>query len=317
MRHDLLIASSSWESRSTALARRLPGRDEFRQAIICRYLQPNQLQAGVLEENNFTFLKNALSPKCEQFIPLESDLWNPLGALTQIKEQVMKYRGHEGGLNILLDISTFTKAYLLVFLKYLDALPYHNNIKLFYTDLVPPQKQAPSDGVRRIVSLPFYGSASQPKRDKLLIVFLGFEPHRVMGIWDWLEPKCTVPLFSIRRDGKNPTENRMLKDQFLSRSGVEDPIEVPASDPLTVAAKLSSIYASFSDRYELLFGAVGNKLQSVGMYLFMKLQKVNAQIFYPIPRRYVPEYWNPGAIGNSVTINISNGCRIVQWEQED
>jgi hypothetical protein len=222
--------------------------------------------------------------------------------------------GREAELRILFDVTTFTKAYVLVLLRYLDNLRLGNRITLFYTDIAGAQTGRPSEGIKRIIALPFYGGRYMSGKENVLFTFLASEPERVTALWEYVSPHITIPLYSIRRDGHDPLGSTILRKQFLHRPGVETPIQVSGDDPLAIAGTLSTLYAEYRDRYNVVFGAVGSKLQSVAMYLFSKLQSADFEVFYPIAARYNRDYWNPTEIGPAMKIEIFNGYRIERLE---
>ena len=305
-RYDLLVTSSSWEARSKSVGLRLSDDHRFKKAVVFRYRHPHESVGGRLERENHSSLMHLLGACCEDLASVEDDLWQPLDAVCHLDEEIRKSFGGAQNLRILFDVSTFTKAYTLVFLRYLDNEDSNNRLTLFYTDLLPPQRDRPTEGIRKIISLPFYGGSYSQGKEGLLLAFLGFEPERVIGLWESIGPQFTIPMYSIRRDGKSPLDSKALREQLLSRPGVADPIQVPGSNPLFVAAALSKLYANYRGKYNIAVAAVGNKLQCVGLYIFTKVQRADVAVLYPIAGRYKREYWNPTQMGPSVKIDMCN-----------
>jgi hypothetical protein len=304
--YDLLVASSSWEARSNGVALRLSNDHRFKKAVVFRYRHSQESVGGRLENDNYSSLMHRLGEFCEDIVSVECNLWQPLDAVVLLNEAIRKFFGDAQNLRILFDVSTFTKAYTLVFLRYLDNDDSNNRLTLFYTDLLPPQRDRPTEGIRKIISLPFYGGSYCQGKEDLLLAFLGFEPERVIGLWESIEPQLTIPVYSLRRDGKNPLDSKALREQLLSRPGVSDPVQVPGSNPLFIAATLSKVYANYRGKYNIAVAAVGNKLQCIGLYIFTKVQRADVTILYPIAGRYKREYWNPSRMGPSVKIDISD-----------
>jgi hypothetical protein len=65
-----------------------------------------------------------------------------------------------------------------------------------------------------------------------------------------------------------------------------------------------------------VFGAVGSKLQTIGYYIFQKLQDARCEVFYPIPGRYNMDYWNPTESGKAIFIEIFDGYRVFECDPE-
>jgi len=314
--YDVLIASASWEARSIAILRYL---DElhFTQAYVFRYTHKRPRSAELAEQHHHSLLLTRLENSCElPVVPLDGDLWDALKSLKSLVTRIRRTFGQDKGLRIFFDVSTFTKAYVLVFLRYLDDDALRNKLTLFYTDLAQPQQGRPSEGVRKVIALPFYGGDYVAGKDTLLITFLASEPERVTALWEHISPQKTIPLFSYRRDEHNPLGSMILKEQFLGRPGVEAPVQVDGTDPLKIAACLAGIYAQYRGQYNVVFGAVGSKLQSVGLYIFSKLQGVTPEIFYAVAAKYNLDYWNPTVIGPSMIIEIANEYSIKPLEAE-
>jgi hypothetical protein len=314
--YDVLITSASWESRSAAILQHI-NEFSFTQAYVFRYTHKRPKAAEVAEQQYHDLLAHQLRKKCTgEVYSLPGRLWEPLSGLRSVVQNIRRTLGSESGLRIFFDVSTFSKAYVLVFLRYFDDSLLRNKLTLFYTDLVQPQRGKPSEGVREVITLPFYGGAFSSGKETLLMTFVASEPERVTALWEHISPQVTVPLFSYRRDLHNPLTSQILRDQFLSRAGVREPIEVDGSSPLNVAGALAEVHGRYRDGYNVVVGAVGTKLQAVGIYIFTKLQSVNPDVFYPVASRYNPEYWNPTRIGRSMLIEIASVYSVKYLDPE-
>ncbi len=290
---DVLVVSSSWELRSTSFAERIFPRFRFIYALIFRYTPENaRAEAARLEERNYHLIKAYLDRAGVRVITVPTRLRSSEVALMQLNEELRNLFGRDTDLRILLDISTFTKAHTLVFLRYLADFSKHNTIKVLFTDIVSPNEGEPSRGLDGVISLPLFGGMYRQDTDLLLFLFLGFEPDRIIGLWKALEPNATVPLFARRRDGKSPLAVKAYSKELLNYPGVMDPVEIPTA-PLRAAGSLAQLYATYSPRYNLAMSATGSKLQCVGIYLSLQLTETPLPLFYPVPTRYSLGYWNP------------------------
>lgn len=301
--YDVLLVSSSWETRSLSVLR-LKSSHRFRIGFIFRYRHKKVEQ---LEEASHRILSSELQQCCDKVWSAEIDLWDPVDALKHVRSALRTQFGADESLRILFDVSTITKAHMLTLLRYLDEPRLRNEIDLFYTDLVSPHIGSPSRGVSRIIVLPLFGTHVSPDLDRLLVTFVGFEPERVVALWEHLEPNLTIPIYSLRRDGKSPLRSDLLHDQLLSRPGVAEAIQVNALDPPGVAASLREIVQSYIGRYNICIGVVGNKLQAIGLYIFIRVNNPNIQLVYPVPQAYKKEYWNPDKVGSSRIYQLTAG----------
>jgi len=295
--------------RSTSFVTRLLPRIQLRSSIIFRYRHNNVNDAFLMEDQNHRYIQAALRETKVPTYSITGDLWSVEDALMELDKIIREAHGKPEGLRILIDVSTFTKAYTLVFLRYLDEAAKRNDVTLFFTDIAGPQTGRPSRGLDRIIALPLYSTSYVQGRESLLLTFLGFEPQRVVGLWNRLEPNRTMPLYSLRRDGASPLRSTFYRDQLLNRPGVDVPLEVPTS-PLDLARTLAIIYSEERDKYNVCLSATGNKLQCVGVYIFIKLTLAQVQMFYPVPAQYTWKYWNPLVMPQeSVIISLNQGFK--------
>lgn len=198
---------------------------------------------------------------------------------------------------ITIDISSFTKIYLLELLYFLVAEQNMGIPRLIHTT----QTYAPTRltrGVEQITTVPnFFGSVSMEK-EALLIIFLGFEPERALSIWKHFNPVRTIGIItSPPRDGKAEYLEYAKRNnaRLLSMPNVETRT-VPPDDPYAARNVLEAIHHDVKDGYNMIIGPFGTKSQTVGVFLFC-LEHPRAQVVYSFPSNYTRSYINrlPGS----------------------
>jgi hypothetical protein len=166
---------------------------------------------------------------------------------------------------ITIDISGFTKIYLLELLHFLVAEQNMGIPRLVHTT----QTYAPTrltSGVEQITTVPnFFGSISIEK-DTLLIIFLGFEPERALSVWKSLNPAHTIGIITDPpRDGKQEYLEyaRRNNARLLSMPTVEVRT-VPPDDPYASRNVLEMIYQEVKDSNNMVIGPSVTKSQLLG-----------------------------------------------------
>lgn len=311
---NLLILCSSWELRSTSAIERLLPRFRCDYAIVFRY-RPDSLKTeeARLEGSNYHFIKGSLENAGVRVVTLVTELRSAELALKQLNRGILEIWGRVADLRVVIDISTFTKAHTLVFLRYLADSGKHNLLTVLFTDIVDPHEGEPSRGLETVVSLPLFGGAYKQGTDSMLFLFLGFEPDRIVGLWKRLEPNVTIPLFANRRDKKSPVDVKSYSNELLNWPGVMEPVEIPTA-PVRAAGILAQLFAEHSDRFNLAMSATGSKLQCLGVYLALQFALAPMPVFYPIPNKYRHRYWNPHTYADVsllMTLSPVISCEII------
>ncbi len=198
---------------------------------------------------------------------------------------------------ITLDISGFTKIYLLQLLHFLVAEQNLGIPRIIHTT----QEYAPTRltrGVEQITTVPnFFGTISYEKQT-LLLLMLGFEPERCLSVWKHFNPVRTIALISNppRDSQANYLEYAENSNAtLLSQPNVERR-DIPPDDPYGVRQSLEAIYHEVRDTYNVVIGPFGTKPQTVGVFLFC-LEHPKVQVVYSFPTSYTRSYImrQPGA----------------------
>jgi hypothetical protein len=293
---DLFICCASFEERCSSGATKLAPSFRVRYSIVF-----------VIEESFYSREVNA------QLVKLQTELShhtieglyiircqrdNPGDAIGQIKNIWNRVKPKDADEPyITLDISGFTKIYLLQLLHFIVAEQNLGIPRIIHTT----QEYAPTRltrGVEQITTVPnFFGTISYEKQT-LLLLMLGFEPERCLSVWKHFNPVRTIALISNPpRDGQtNYLEYaKSSNSSLLSQEGVEHR-DIPPDDPFGVRQALEVIYHEVRDTYNVVIGPFGTKPQTVGVFLFC-LEHPKVQVVYSFPSTYTKSYVQrqPGA----------------------
>jgi hypothetical protein len=308
---DLFICCASFEERCISSILKMGADFQTRFAVIFVIDDPQNRRQ--VETNSFK-LQAALRDRASQGIFVinceREDPIQGVGELGRIWQQCSPWISNEPYVS--LDISGFTKIYLLELLHYLMiSLKLQVPRILHTTQAYLPGKL--TDGTTQITTIPsFFGSFSLDKKIAL-ILFLGFEPDRTLSIWKHFNPAKTLAIITNPpRDGylnyvKYARDNNAT---LLSQPSVELR-EAPADNPYAVKNVLETIRKELSGAYNLVIGPFGTKSQTVGVFLFW-LDHRKTQIVYSFPGKYTDSYLKrrPGTTlilptGTSVAVQIS------------
>jgi hypothetical protein len=191
---------------------------------------------------------------------------------------------------ITIDISGFTKIYLLELLYFL-VIELNLGIPrmLHTTQTYLPTKL--TRGIEQITTIPnFFGSISWDKQT-LLVLFLGFEPERSLAVWQHFNPARTIALISNPPRSGNLDYLKYVKENnasLLSQPSVEVR-DVPPDNPYAIKNVLDGIYNEVRGSFNIVVGPFGTKPQTVGVFLFC-LEHPKVQVVYSFPVKYTRSY---------------------------
>jgi len=286
---DLFICCASFEQRCLSSARKMSANYRTNYSIIFVIEDsPDKKQT----DTNLNSLKSMLGTRSSKGIfVISCGRDSPNEGIGQLKKIWGQCRPKDSENSfITIDISGFTKIYLLQLLHYLVVeLKLGLPRILHTTQTYLPNKL--TAGVAQITTVAsFFGSVSV-EREKVLILFLGFEAERALAVWNHFSPVRTIALIT------NPPRNENLnylkyaeKNNacLLSQPSVEVR-NVPADDPYAVKKVLEEISDELGGAYNIIVGPFGTKPQVVGLFLFW-LEYPGVQVAYSHPTEYTRSY---------------------------
>ncbi len=286
---DLFICCASFEDRCISSVLRMGIDFRVRFAVVFVIEEP--LYKKQVDNNLFRLQSELGKRTSEGVFVISCQRENPVDGLTQLKNiwgQCKPKEPEEPSITI--DISGFTKIYLLELLYYLVIELNLGIPRILHTvQTYLPTKL--TRGVEQIATIPnFFGSTALEKQT-MLILLLGFEPERSLAVWKHYNPEKTIALITNPPRYGNPNYLKYAQENnayLLSQSSVEVR-DVPADNPYAVKNVLDGIRGDIKGSFNMVIGPFGTKSQTVGVFLFC-LEHPKAQVVYSFPINYTKSY---------------------------
>lgn len=307
---DLFICCVSFEKRCVNSTDILRDKTKIRNAAIVRFEGKDRFE--LREENQRETLHNLKKHMEKESEPevLWCDKADPLDGILNLEEFLKNIQ--EEPKRITIDITAFTKQYLLVLLYFLGKEYPNAAIRTLYTrGRYKYSKKTPlSWGIKEITAVPFFSFPIHPEKEKLLVLFLGYEGERAFSVYRTLEPDKTIAVIGYPpgyhgADIPSRNFNKYLLDLLPN----ENKVKIPSLDADKTKDFLEEIYEK-NKNYNIFLAPLGTKMQTLGIYLslrgyFKKQYLPNIQVIYAVPfwydeRHYTSENYFEGAIEKQV-----------------
>jgi len=286
---DLFICCASFEDRCLSSALKIGVGFRVRFSIIFVIEEP--FYKKQVDTNLFKLQIELGKRTSEGVFVIRCQRDDPVEGITQLKTIWPRCKPKDSDEPfITIDISGFTKIYLLELLHFLVAEQNLGIPRIIHTT----QTYSPTKltrGVEQITTVPnFFGTISFEKQT-LLVLFLGFEPERSLTVWKHFSPSRTIALIT------NPPRNGNLayleyarkNNSYLISQPTVEVRDVPADDPYAGRNMLEAVYHEVRDSFNMIIGPFGTKPQTVGVFLFC-LEHPKAQVVYSFPVNYTRSY---------------------------
>jgi len=286
---DLFICCASFEER--CLSSILIMGTDFRVRFAVIFVIEEPLYKKEVDTNLFRLQSELGKRTTEGIFVITCQKRNPMEGVAQLKSiwKQCKPKNPEEPF-ITLDISGFTKIYLLGLLHYLvNELNMGIPRLLHTTQTYLPTKL--TRGVEQITTVTdFFGTPSIEKQN-ILILLLGFEPERALAVWRHYNPSKTIALITNPPRYGNLDYLKYAQENnahLLAQPSVEVR-NVPADNPYAVKTALEAIYSDIRGAFNMVIGPFGTKPQAVGVFLFC-LEHPRVQVVYSFPEKYTRSY---------------------------
>ncbi len=286
---DLFICCASFEDR--CLSSTLGMGIDFRTRFAVIFALEERLYKKQVDTNLFRLQSELGRRTAKGSFVISCQRENPVDGVSQFKNiwEQCKPRDSEEPF-ITIDISGFTKIYLLELLHYL-VIELNLGIPrlLHTTQTYLPTKL--TRGVEQITTIPnFFGNPSLEK-STLPILFLGFEPERSLAVWKHFNPVKTIALITNppRYGNLSYLKYTQENNSYLLSQPSTEVRDVPADNPYAVKKVLEAIYYDTRDSFNMVIGPFGTKPQVVGVFLFC-LEHPRVQVIYSFPVSYTRSY---------------------------
>lgn len=230
--------------------------------------------------------------------PIDCDRLKPNDGVRKIFSFLKEHNIKPTETRITIDISTFTKQYILRLLYDIEEFFQTKcSIRILYTEPAVYWRgvfKRLSYGVEDVVIVPKFEGKTVPDGKTALIVFLGYESHRTLATIKKYEPDLTIAVI-----GDPPYYPGWDKYSISAHSNLLSKPDVrkykmSAKDPGAVKEELSKVWNELNKDYPNMYIApVGTKLQTVGIYEFVRYHPT-VKIVYPIPKGYLESYYTTG-----------------------
>jgi len=286
---DLFICCASFEDRCLSSTSRM-GID-YRTNFAIIFVIEEPLYKKQVDTNLYRLQRELGKRTSKGTFVISCQKENPIDGVSQLKNiwKQCKPRNLEEPF-VTIDISGFTKIYLLELLHYL-VIELNLGIPrlLHTTQTYLPTKL--TRGIEQITTVPnFFGSISWEKQT-VLVLLLGFEPERSLAVWKHFNPAKTVALITNPPRYGNLDYLKYARDNnshLLSQPSTEVG-NVPADNPYATKNMLELIYNDTRGLFNMVIGPFGTKPQAVGVFLFC-LEHPKVQVVYSFPVKYTRSY---------------------------
>lgn len=297
---DLFLTCASFEKRCTNSISKLGKSYKTRTALIVRFHGRDRKSRESVQDNT-NYLKGLLtervSSSSRQACVVDCDKEDPLDGFIKVEEILQSEKLILSNKNITVDISTFTKEYLLVLFKLLDISK--NRVRVLYTRGKQYDKSL-SWGVKSIGSVPFYNGYHTSGRKDLLVIFCGYEGHRSYALWESCEPSKTFAIVGTPDEYRSgdPLEAEKQNRRLLNvgKPLVEEQ-RAKVYDLNETIKLIREIYNEYVEKkgYNVCISPLGTKVQALGIHAFYKEREregkdCNLHVLYARPFDYALEY---------------------------
>ena len=286
---DLFICCASFEARCISSTSKMGADFRIRFGVI--FVMDEPLYKKQVDTNLFRLQSELGKRTAEGVFVITCQKENPVEGIIQLKNvwRQCKPKNSEEPF-ITIDISGFTKIYLLALLHYLVIDLNLGIPRMLHTT----QKYLPTkltQGVNQITTVPnFFGSTSLEK-ETILILLLGFEPERSLAVWKQFNPSKTIALITSppRYGNQNYIKYAQENNSYLLSQPSVEVRNVPADNPYAVRGVLEAIYKDTRGSFNMVIGPFGTKPQVVGVFLFC-LEHPKVEVVYSFPVQYTRSY---------------------------
>lgn len=286
---DLFICCASFEERCLSSVVRMSADFSIKYTVI--FTMKETLYNKQVERNMFRLQTELRKKTTESVFVISCQRDNPVEGINRLEDILRQCRfTSKGGPNITIDISGFTKIYLLELFYFLLISRNLAVPRILHTT----QNYLPSRltrGIKQITTIPnFYGRPLLEK-STLLVLLLGFDSERGLAVWKQYNPVRTIALITNPPRSGNPDYLKYVRrnnDDLLSKSSAEIR-DIPADNPFAVKNVLESIHEQTKDSFNMVIVPFGTKSQVVGLFYFW-LDHRDVQIVYSYPSAYTRSY---------------------------
>lgn len=302
---DLLVCALGFEDRCTAGPSRLKRSCyKARRAIVLRY----DVHERENSRNESRLLRILSHIVCEGIVDAEFSVRDPVRSHGSFAEALEPSRQGPPCKSVTVDITSFSSAAIVQILDTVLQLASRSGatVRVMYSEARTyfplrrdrhkrmPEEVYLSSGVSATVVLPKFGGLFVPGFPTLLITYLGFDPIRLRGAVNLLQPARTIGIVGVP-----PRPSRRWRaDEVRTRNAkiIPDDNSIAYLSTLyyqQTIVKLRQLYEQFSPDYNIALCPLGSKQQTLGVLLFAQGHR-DVKLIFPIPVKFQPERYSKG-----------------------
>lgn len=280
-KYDLLLCSSSFESRCLSVPEQVKGLEILRVGIFHNVNYLNVVKA------NTSTLQSLFGDKSE-IIELSTE--DPIMTADNMVNFIDGSLNDEHGNRILVDITTFTHESLLILIKLLSLYRESNSITLLYSNADDygvggklMQKWL-SRGVGSIRTVLGYPGIVKSSKKVHLIIIVGYEYERALTIIEQIEP-TSIALGYGKSGSETANKNKEANEKYMqivrqAATSIADleKFQIPSNDPIKASGEIIKQIDRVSDK-NVIIVPMNNKLTTVGSAL-AAMERPMVQVCY-------------------------------------
>lgn len=287
---DIFIVGASFEERCTALKYYLKDGYKCKNAIVyynednCNY------------EKNLELLENILKDKVQNEVIKKKgshrNIFKKNTVITEIAEYCKAHENVEGGTNIAIDITGFTRIDLIIILDYIKSYLNNVRIKLIY---VSPKEHGEwlSKGYTEICNIAGFSGCYDVLKPVALIILSGFEKERPVNLVEAYEPqKIFLGLSNPAVQDAFGKRNAEVHCELLSDPNVQK-FDFSANDIKLCYDDIEKIVNDKKNDYNIVIAPLCTKLSTIACFL-LALKYPEIQLVYCYPQEYNYEKYSSG-----------------------
>ncbi len=265
---DLLICSSGYESRASHLAKQLYSQKIERKVV----LSFNDRLSDLSRPMNDEYFKS----KNFQPINCDGDLENEV---TEFLESfLLENSKHE--INIIVDYSSMTRIWYGSILKYFQFKQCATrivNVIFCYTIakyVKSPQKQSYNIHIGPIRG---FTSISVPQKPTALIIGLGYERNRAMGLYEYFDGETFLFYTDDSKESKYSEEVKANNSEIMHKTKNPNKYEYPINDMNYTNRLLTSLCNELFNDYRIIIAPCGPKpFTLLSLIIALRYENVDA-----------------------------------------
>lgn len=287
---DLFICSSGFEERATSLGSTL-NKTSVKNSVIFHLDDTYNSAFNNLAtiKHNLTAIKTVEYPKNK-----------PVSTFDIFFFELRTYFEDKREINVVVDITTFTREVLLILIKVLSLQDFinHFNVQLVYT----PSEDYPewlTKGVREIRSIFGYSGLQYPSKKLMLVMLSGFEMARTEEIIDSFEPNKLILGNASGIDAINSSLAERAKknyDYLLDRfePSIIDTFQFSCKNIIESKQSLKEVISKYEQEYNIVVSPMNNKISTLAVAL-LAIENENIQICYASANQYNIKDYSKGS----------------------